>query len=275
MSIFIAIQWLSSNVHKNGEFLFVLIVVFMFAIVPCFSQESPVSPLVTDRPDFTESAETVTIGEVQIETGSTYSRSGCEVDKTFGEVLVRVGVLRDIELRLGLNSYVSSKCEERRLTGFEDFQGGIKIKLSDGNERIGSGIPALALIIATTLPTGSADFRSNGIQPELTLTSALDVTKNTSLSSNLIYSYLNENNRRYSLYGFSLSWGFSLTDRLGSYLEYYGFIPAAKDIPNSNYGNGGVTYLINSSFQLDARVGKGFNHGESDYFFGMGAACRF
>ncbi|MFQ5990494.1 MAG: hypothetical protein ACE5K9_11330 [Candidatus Methylomirabilales bacterium] len=42
----------------------------------CTGQGSKPDPLVTDRPDFTESTETVAPGRFQIEAGYTFSRPG-------------------------------------------------------------------------------------------------------------------------------------------------------------------------------------------------------
>ncbi len=46
-------------------------------------------------------------------------------------------------------------------------------------------------------------------------------------------------------------------------------------VATSLYLNGGATYLINSDYQLDARVGRGLNGVSNDYFVGFGAARRF
>ncbi|MCL7971660.1 MAG: hypothetical protein M8866_06160, partial [marine benthic group bacterium] len=50
-------------------------------------------PMITDRPDFTESASTVAPGRFQFELGYTFTRSGSENRHNFGELLVRLGIL--------------------------------------------------------------------------------------------------------------------------------------------------------------------------------------
>src|SRR3972149_2072098 len=54
-------------------------------------------PLVTDRPDFTESTVTVGLGGVQLEMGYTYTRDeasgGNTTEHPFPETLLRVGML--------------------------------------------------------------------------------------------------------------------------------------------------------------------------------------
>lgn len=63
-------------------------------------------PLVTDRPDFTESAETIAPGHLQIESGITRSREDATETDSVGEILLRVGLTPNLELRAGFNSYL-------------------------------------------------------------------------------------------------------------------------------------------------------------------------
>src|SRR5215207_9321663 len=74
-------------------------------------------PLITDRPDFTESTETVPRGHFQVEGGTTLNRVEDEDSTSFGELLVRIGTGERWETRLGLGSY------GRVETPFEEFSG--------------------------------------------------------------------------------------------------------------------------------------------------------
>src|SRR5688500_373298 len=67
----------------------------------------PRTPLVTDRPDFTESAVTVP-GGVQVEAGATYAGEAGADGTTVGEVLVRAALTPRAELRVGVPSYVTA-----------------------------------------------------------------------------------------------------------------------------------------------------------------------
>lgn len=70
--------------------------------------------------------------------------------------------------------------------------------------------------------------------------------------------------------------GYKLTEKWGTYIEYFGFVPASKDGPNKSFFDGGFTYLVNDDLQLDARAGIGAFNGESpDYFVGIGMSWRF
>jgi hypothetical protein len=123
-------------------------------------------PLVTDRPDFTESAETVARGRVQVEGGYTFTEREAEDEQSLGEVLVRVGLSQRFELRLGLDSWVhlDPAGPGRGTEGFADPSVGAKLVLrADTDQRTSS--PQLALLFGTTLPIGSSDLREPHAQP--------------------------------------------------------------------------------------------------------------
>ena len=66
----------------------------------------------------------------------------------------------------------------------------------------------------------------------------------------------------------------SLTDRLGTYFEYFGFYPNADDMDAAHSMNGGFTYLITDNLQFDIRAGFGLNEEADDFFTGAGFSWR-
>ena len=250
-------------------------------ILLCFSgwsvgTGSAAEPLVTDRPDFTESPETVAPGRFQLETGYTFTRRGDDKQHALGELLLRIGLWQQIELRLGGNSYVWLDSPDGDADGFEDLSLGVKIKLLEGSERFELTRPAVGVIIATTLPTGADDLGEDEPQPEFILAMAWDLSERFSLGSNLNYAYLSEDGDRFHQFSGSVALGITLTEKWGTYIEYFGFVPESDDGPNTSFFNGGFTYLINDDLQLDARVGVGvFNGDRPDYFTGVGVSWRW
>jgi hypothetical protein len=130
---------------------------------------------------------------------------------------------------------------------------------------------------ATTLPTGSSFFSQEVLQPELRIAVGWDLTERLALGANLAYAYMNDviMDERFNQGGASLSLGYSLTDRLGAFFEYFGAYPIVKDGPDESFLNGGVTFLVLANFQLDARAGYGLNGLEDDFFFGLGSGVRW
>ena len=96
-------------------------------------------PLVTDRPDFTESSVTVGLGVVQYETGYTFTNDdndqGNTNEHSFPESLFRIGMLAEwFELRLGWNYGSSAENvvgnDDVNLAGAEDLYVGVKLALT-------------------------------------------------------------------------------------------------------------------------------------------------
>jgi hypothetical protein len=87
---------------------FVLLAAGIAGVVGCATTTNHlanVPEMVTDRPDFTESASVVPRGRVQLEAGYTYARdedAGVLAAHSYPEALARIGVVDDrLELRLG------------------------------------------------------------------------------------------------------------------------------------------------------------------------------
>jgi len=255
----------------------VLWMALTIALLPTLAraQENKPDPIVTDRPDFTESAEVVPFQQLQLEGGYTFTRISRDREHTLGEFLLRVTTGRRTEFRAGLNSYTVTRSPSGHASGMEDISLGLKVKLMDGDERFGLSRPHVALIAATTLPTGASSYRENNWQPEVKFCFGWDLSERLALSSNLNYAYASEGGAQFSQFSGSLSFGYGLTERLGTYLEYFGFVPASKGGPNAGYLNGGVTYLVHNDYQLDLRAGIGLNSPQPDYFVGVGAAHRW
>jgi len=126
-------------------------------------------PLVTDRPDFTESSVTVGRGVAQIEFGYTYTYNNDAGEsirsQSFGEPLLRYGILAEwLEFRIGL-SPVEGRTTAAGISnstgGTEDLYTGFKIALTP-QEGI---LPEMALIPQMNLPTGSDAFTSDSVEP--------------------------------------------------------------------------------------------------------------
>jgi len=69
--------------------------------------------------------------------------------------------------------------------------------------------------------------------------------------------------------------GYSLTDRLGAFVELFGDVPmSAPGTPATSF-DGGFTYLVSENFQLDALAGVGLSDDAPDWFVGAGVTYRW
>jgi hypothetical protein len=230
-------------------------------------------PLIADRPDFTESAATVTRGRTQIEAGFTFTEIGDFEEQTIGEMLVRIGWTEIVELRLGVNSWVQVDGPGVDLSGNEDLSLGCKIRLSDPLPA-GSSRPQVAVILSTTLPTGSEEFSNSEPQPSAILALAWDLNERTSVGSNVGYARLGESNDRFGEVSASLALGRTLSDRLDGFVEIY-VLTRQEGHGDDQVVNAGFSWALSEDSQLDFRAGTGLDSNSADFFVGAGAAWRF
>ncbi|MFN2384638.1 MAG: transporter [Gemmatimonadota bacterium] len=238
------------------------------------AQASEREPLVTDRPDFTESAVTVGTGRVQLEGGYTLARVDDLTEHALGEVLLRIGLGPRAELRLAPGSFVWTEGDTDDASGLDDGTLGAKLVLAAPPGARGLR-PAAALLLSTSVPTGAAAFGENAWQPEAKLALAWELSDRLALAANVGAAAASEAGERFGQGTGSLTAALALTPRLGGYVEGYGFLPAGPDGADAGYLNSGLTLLFGPDVQLDARIGIGFSAAEPDVFLGVGASRRW
>jgi len=246
-------------------------------------------PLVTDRPDFTEATNTVPRGHLQLEMGYTFTYDKEDgnrtIDHTLPEFLLRTGLTDWLELRIGWAGWSSTEDVFRAKNdagrtvtmteverGWNDLYLGFKIALCEQD-----GLrPALSLIPAITVPSGSSNKSSGDVDPENKIAWSYDLTDSSTLSGNLNFAVPTDGNgHRFFQTAASISLGHSFNDWLGGYVEYYGFYPNEPGSDCAHTINGGFTFLVNDNLQFDVRVGKGLNEEADDMFAGAGMAIRY
>jgi hypothetical protein len=230
-------------------------------------------PLVGDRPDFTESATTITPGRIQLEAG--FSQANVEESRltTLGELLLRFGLGKNTEGRLTLGSFAWLSEPGSKSDGLTDIALGVKQRffLNDGL------VPETALLITVTLPTGADGVTFEELQALFTGAFAWELSSIFNLGANLGYSHAYSptfRDRFHSWWG-SLALGAGVTERLGVFVEAFGYNREEKEGDANGYGDAGITYLLGEDLQLDARVGTGLNGNDNEWFWGVGVVWRF
>jgi hypothetical protein len=232
----------------------------------------PTPALEADRPDFTESTETVLPGFIQAEGGYTYGRVESGTSQSIGELLVRVPVTVRTELRVGFNSYAIESASGQRTQGFEDIAIGTKVRIVEQEER--SVVPAVSILMLSTLPTGHAGIGSKEMQPTAKLALGWQLGEKLSLQSNVNYTYASEGGTRFSQWATSASLGTEFTKRLETFLEWFGTSPSSLRTSRADYLDTGVAVKSGSSLRFDARIGINART-TKDYFAGVGLSHRW
>lgn len=262
----------------------------LFFLTPgfLFSQE-----IITDRPDRTESVETVGKNKFQIETGLEYSLLKYKVfltDETGRELgvsdlkfktltapttLLRFGITNKIEIRLGFDF-------DRTTTSFDTIEFDSDSKLSLNPPTIGAKfevakgkgiVPDFSVLGSVKIPNVGDDVKQvKYFTPEFVLLFSNEINERMGVGYNIGVEWsddLEEKN-----YFYSVSAGYSITPRLGTFFELYGDLKT--DIKNSSQNlDGGFTYLIKNNIQFDIYGGIGLTDDTNNFILGTGIAFKF
>ena len=220
--------------------------------------------IVTDRPDLTESAVSVDVGQIQIESGVLATDEGEATSVAGPSALVRIGVVPGVEARLALPDYLAIDPDGAGPTvdGFTDPSIGAKVELATV-----SGWD-LAAIAEVSLPLGDDVF--SGAASPLALFIAGRDLGGLSLGTQGEVLWDREADR--VDVGGTAVLGVSLTDAVGAFFEVAGGSSAAGASVLTQIGS---TLLLSPDVQLDAHVATGLTAAAPDLLGGVGLSARF
>jgi hypothetical protein len=251
-------------------------VLLALAVQPAVAAQRPAPPLVTDRPDQTESALVVPRGAAQLELGNAHASGGGFRLVNLGAALLRVGIARPLELRLGFAGWNRADPDGApTVHGLGDLDVGTKVVLREGR-----GLsPAVAVMGSVTLPTGHESFRASGPDPAIRASLAHELPAGLAFGYNVGAAWTtetdgagNESVRRDLFYTVTL--GRALVPRLAGFIEGFGLLDADNGRPTWHALDGGFTFALRPNLQLDAAAGVGLTDATDDWFVGAGISVR-
>ena len=243
------------------------IVIAGLVLVSCYigyAQETTTPELITDRPDATESPNVVPLKHLQVESGGFYTTftddNDFQTEFIGATTLLRYGLLERLELRLGWdfienqNSFDGNDFDNV-FSGFTPLLAGVKVAVAEEKGLL----PEIGLIGHIFLPfSAGQDFRPETTAVDFRFAFAHTLNSRSSLSYNLGAQLGGGSDELAYIY--TLSYGLSLTGKLGAYAEVYGDFP--EDSSANHLWDAGLTYLITSNVQLDATLGTSFTEGQ-------------
>lgn len=247
-------------------------IIFLLDVVKGFSQEE-IPGLITDRPDQTESAAVVPLHFLQIESGFFVEKtSGNQfVQKSFAynSTLLRYGLVKNLELRLGLELLGDKNTvsgTQTNYSGLSPLYTGAKLKISEEKELK----PDIAILGGLFLPfTANSNFKTENIQSILRLAFAHTLSDYLSLGYN--FGSVWNGSSAIPDWIYSVSLGISLSERLGMFLESFGTF--YRHIKAEHLLDTGFTFLVLPNLQFDVSGGMGIYNGV-DHFFSCGLSWR-
>lgn len=261
-------------------------------------------PLVTDRPDFTESSRSVGRGRIQVEMGYlfTYDREFGEIVRqhSYPNILLRLGLFTEwFELRIGHTFSDEQTIADGLRTGAhgaEDLLLGFRFDLTEQK----GCLPESSLVLNMILPVGSREFTAKEVLPgaalwyswELVpevlslaggtqLHRARDETGTTTVfhrGLDRIQSPNETPGKFFVEFAQSFSLAASVTDKVGSYIEWFAIIPSGSNDPATGPAHsidGGFTYQPADNLQFDIFAGFGISRHAPDFFAGTGLVYRY
>jgi len=250
--------------------------VFLLFINSILFSQTLSYPLITDRPDLTESSSIVPKGSLQIETGMVYESDEFTTDgvstsvKSFNlaTTLLRYGLTNLFELRLGseyLMEKMKIKTQKETLKGINGLDLGTKIFLFNEKDYI----PESSIIINVNFPVGNDAFNENKILPSMLFAMSHTLSEKIGLGYNLGGEWTDPEQLNYL---YSIAVGIGLTERLSGFIETFGAF--SKDVPSSIALDAGLTFLLNPTLQLDTSIGYSLTEENPDWFINAGFSWR-
>ncbi|MBF0548006.1 MAG: transporter [Candidatus Riflebacteria bacterium] len=257
-----------TSVLKVGLF------VIIFSLEFCCCAKLVAHEVLPDRPDYTDGIGIIPPEHYQLEGGFTFARNAGISENSYGEFLLRQGMGRDTELRLGISSYFWTHISGENISGWDDTSIGFKWHIRDESEKLGLNNPGMALEGTLNLPTGAQNIKLYGAEPEIRFLFSWNLNKKLALGSNICYGKIVDSDSRIGRFwrsdrlGGSLSMGYDFSPKISGFLEIFGF--RSHWTENQGFVDTGFWYSITDDYGVDFRIGHGLNGLADDYFTGFG-----
>ena len=245
---------------------FLILLVFGLFICNKLSAQS-LPPIQLDRPDQTECPFITPENYIQAESG--FNIENVSADRqllTTPTVLWKYGVNKKFELRF-ITELITDKNNSDKFTGLAPVTFGFKTALFEEK----GIIPKTSFIgHITTATMGSEKLQTKYVAPSFRFTMQHTISDNMVLAYNLGAEWNGE--AAAQTYIYTLTTGFSLTEKLGMYTELYGFKTAY--MPADHRFDGGFTYLVNSNFMADISGGFRITDNAPKNYISLGLSYR-
>ncbi|KUJ75380.1 hypothetical protein AVO42_08620 [Thiomicrospira sp. XS5] len=236
--------------------------------------QAELRPLAADRPDATESPQTVDKGYFQLETSVVSYKKNREnhqttTDWSFAETNFKYGIANNVDLQFVMTPYMTQKVGHgKQLASHSDIEVRAKINLW-GND---GGKTAFGLLPYVKVPSG--EFSNNEYEGGLIATYAMDFTSfNLGAQIELDSVYDDESKQHDWAWSHTLVLGRSLWGNISGYLEYIGDYTIKDDY--NPYGSLGMTWLATPNFQWDVGGQFALTETGNDQLIFTGFTWRF
>ena len=217
---------------------------FLFFLFLLFNSSLAFSQITTDRPDQTESALVLSLGQIQIESGISFENSQSNINTLF-----RIGIIEGIEIRLNSNYLINDELSFMKKSSFSDFEVGAKFKIFNKTSKN----IKVAFLSHLSIPTANEVFSNNAYGLLSRVNVSHDLNSESQIGYNIGY---NKYEKMDGKFIYTIVYGRNLGS-FGVFFEIFG--DESKNNSNINFDSG-ITYLLDNKKQLDISIGKGLNN---------------
>ena len=220
----------------------------------------------TDRSDVTNSSRVVPDGSLQVENGVDWTVRQSSNVVSGSETRLRFGVAQCTEVLADVPTYVYS-LNGRASSGFSELVLSIKRELP---------VPFGVHLSATgglKFPTGASKFSAHGYDPYIQLPWSHPISDGWSLHGMFTVTWFTSQHTNNPTVEPTLSLERAFGPTRDFFVEYVGEYP--NHARPGQILDGGGSWRVTRSQQLDFHVGFGLNSNSPDHFFGIGYLFRF
>lgn len=220
----------------------------------------------SDRPDQTEGTHVIQPGELQIEADFYYNYFEKEKAALISSNLIRVGLLKQAELRLVLEEGRQRDAFIETTQGVYPLSAGTKVELIKEH----AWIPNVSGLAYLQLPfTSKSEENKLRWSPAFVLASEYDVAKlSMDVNVGVKWGAFEPTKALMASSSFRYEW----SEKLQSFIEYYGqFSTQSHPMHNSDLG---FMYLFTDQFQMSLSFGTSLYAEEYNGFVMLGTALR-
>src|SRR4051812_22873065 len=222
---------------------------FIAAIIP-LNVLAQIKPIITDRPDQTESPFTVPIKHFQIETGFIFEHTN-EFTKSFvyPTILSKYGLTDNFELRL-ITDISNTKNTDETVGGLNPVMVGFKINIT-AEKGI---VPTTSFIGHLSVPALATEkLKTTYYAPSFRFTMQHTLSNRLSLGYNFGEEFDGETAKPVFVY--TLTTDYAIAEDFSAYIELYGFA-LQKAKPDHRF-DAGLAYLFQQNILIDVSGGFG------------------
>jgi hypothetical protein len=253
-------------ISLRGRWRLVIATLFWAASGNTGLAQSGGEEIITDRPDITESAVVVPKASLQAETGFTWTKGHLDRVAAFCQTLLRLGLSDRTELRVTLPSYYLD-FSRGLASGVTDISVGFKQQLGP----LPGGFD-LSLIVATSVPTGTAGKTSHQLDPFLKIPWSRELANGWLVGGMVSIFWPTEDGKRHLTWEPTFVLQRDLSKSLDVFAEYGGDYPQRGGAMQTIHF--GTAYRINSTNQVDFHFGFGLSSSTPHSFFAVGYSFR-